>query len=160
VMAGNQAGSSSQFLRTFRLPSSSPPTGFRTRFSPPALLINPVLANIEFQKLSTSALSFPYFHIISTFPSEKSSEIRKGVSNCSVGWPSFAFRLAALDHVFPGIVRSDLALFGVLILMELRYGIIRSWSSVVVWGGFGTWVQVCAEGRRAVLISPERNLSC
>jgi hypothetical protein len=120
-------------FRTFRLPSSSFPTGFKTRVSPPALFINPVLASIEFQKLSTSALSFPYFHFISAFPPSSSSVIRIGVSvTCSVGWPSLAFRLAALDHVFPVIVRSNLAVFGMLILMDLRYGMILSWSSVVV----------------------------
>ena len=165
----DQAGSSlpTRFFGTFRLPSTtSPPPA--TRFSPAERLINPVLANIEFQKLSTSALSFPYFQVISTFPSERHSVTWIGVSrlpstDCCCCW-SFNLRLAALDHVFPMIFRSSSSASGsgvlISILMDLRYVMTLSCSSEEPSGGFGSWCHVYVGGSREGLMSPERNLLC
>lgn len=46
-----------------------------------------------------------------------------------------------------------------LMLMDLRYGMILSRSSAVDVADFGSCVHICDEGRRVGLISLDRNLS-
>lgn len=158
----DHAGFSSSLLGAFRLPST-PSLPSAARFSPPDRVISPLLANIEFQKLSTSALSLPYIHFISTFPSVKERMIRIGISTLlSVDdcW-SLSLRRAALDHVFPfNISSSSFVTFGTFMLMDMRYGIIFCCSSEMGSGGSGSCFHTCAGGRRVGLISLDRNLSC